>query len=141
MSTRACGACSLCCKIMAVPDFEGKPDQHKWCKYAKPGYNACTIYQQRPQECRAFNCMWLISDQIPDYWYPKLSKIVINPKLELGSGAYVAFVVDPACPGRWREEPWFSDIKKMASAGLEGRGGQKWTTVVLIGDQRVVIGQ
>jgi hypothetical protein len=85
--------------------------------------------------------MWLISDQIPDYWYPKLSKIVINPKLTGDKGAFVSFVVDPSYPERWRQEPWFSDIKTMALAGIEGRHGSRWVTVVMVRDQKIVVGK
>jgi hypothetical protein len=88
--------------------------------------------------------MWLIDNQIPDYWKPDKAKIVISPHLA-EAHAYVGFVVDPAYPNRWREEPWFSDIKVMAKAGLKGLGRlgrfeeQKWTTVVLVGDERIPI--
>jgi hypothetical protein len=82
--------------------------------------------------------MWLIDARIPDYWKPEKSKIVIAPHLA-EKQAYVAFVVDPAYPQRWREEPWFSDIKTMARAGLKGLLGQKWTSVVLIADARIPI--
>ena len=51
----------------------------------------------------------------------------------------MAFIVDPAYPTRWREEPWFSDIKYMAKAGIEGRLDQKWTTLVMIKGQRIPI--
>jgi hypothetical protein len=133
---RSCGSCRLCCKIMAVPDFPAKPDPHDWCQHACD--KGCAIYPQRPESCQDFNCMWLIDQRIPDYWFPAKAKIVINPKLD-GKNAYVAFVVDPAYPNRWREEPWFSDIKKMAKAGLQGLSGQKWTTVILIADERIPI--
>jgi hypothetical protein len=131
---------------MAVPDFAGKPSQHQWCAHARPGSSdgGCTIYNLRPEECRAFRCMWLIDNQIPDYWKPDKAKIVISPHLA-EAHAYVGFVVDPAYPNRWREEPWFSDIKVMAKAGLKGLGRlgrfeeQKWTTVVLVGDERIPI--
>lgn len=133
---RSCGSCRLCCKIMAVPDFAGKPDPHDWCAHACD--KGCAIYKARPQECRDFHCMWLLDQRIPDYWYPKTSKIVISPHLT-EAAAYIAFVVDPAYPQRWRQEPWFSDLKTMAKAGLEGRQGQTWTTVVVIGDERIPI--
>lgn len=144
---RSCGSCSMCCKIMAVPDFPAKPDAHDWCQHAikaglpTPGGGSCggcAIYIRRPDACRDFNCLWLLDARIPDYWFPAKSKIVIDPKLD-GDAAYIAFVVDPAYPQRWREEPWFSDLKKLAKAGLDGRLGQKWTTVVLIGDDRIPI--
>lgn len=82
--------------------------------------------------------MWLIDERIPEYWFPKRSRIVINTMTENGTD-YVAFVVDPDYPLRWREEPWLSDIKTMARAGLEGRLGKKWTTIVLIKDERIPI--
>lgn len=128
----------MCCKIMAVPDFAAKPDQHDWCGHANKACGGCAIYPRRPEECRDFHCMWLIDQRIPDYWFPAKSKIVINPKLA-GDLPIVAFVVDPAYPGRWREEPYFSDIKKLARFGIHGRIGQKWTTVILIGDERIPI--
>lgn len=128
----------MCCKIMAVPNFPAKPNQHEWCQHANKGCGGCAIYSQRPQACRDFNCMWLLDARIPDYWFPAKSKIVIDPKLN-GDAAYIAFVVDPAYPTRWREEPWFSDIKTLARAGLQGQLGQKWTSVVLIGDARIPI--
>ena len=127
----------MCCKIMAIPYPEIKPSQHDWCKHANKGCGGCAIYPQRPQECRDFNCMWLIDNRFPDYWFPAKSKIVIAPHLTEDK-AYVAFIVDPAYPNRWREEPWFSDLKKLAKAGISGHlGGQKWTTVVIIGDDRI----
>jgi hypothetical protein len=139
---RECGSCRLCCKILGVPNFIGKPDPHGWCAHACAG--GCAIYSDRPQECRDFNCMWLLDERFGEYWKPSKSKIVINPKLD-GDKAYVAFVVDPDYPLRWKQEPWFSDIKVLAKAGLKGRpvNGvlQRWQTLILIGDERIVIGQ
>jgi uncharacterized protein len=136
MTKRICGSCRMCCKVLTIPDFAGKPDADDWCSHACN--KGCAIYPQRPQVCRDFNCMWLLDQRLPDYWFPAKSKIVINFKLT-GDNNYVGFVVDPAYPTRWREEPWFSDIKKLARAGLTGSGGQKWTTIVLIGDDKIPI--
>ncbi len=119
---------------MGVPEV--KPD-HEWCRHARPG-KGCAIYQDRPEPCRTFNCMWLLGVTIPDYWYPKHSKIVVNSLTEKGV-SYVAFVVDPTYPNRWREEPWFSDIKEMARIGIAGKLGKKWTTVVVIKGQKIPI--
>jgi hypothetical protein len=129
-------------------DVPGTKPRHDWCQHAlhptKPGASTlvpghgCKIYAQRPELCREFHCQWLIDSRYPDYWYPKTSKIIINAMVEHGK-KFVAFVVDPVCPTRWREEPWFSDIKATAKAGIEGRLGEKWTTLVLIKDQRIPI--
>ena len=41
---RHCGNCSLCCKIMGVPEVK---KDHEWCPHARPQnkYGACTIYE------------------------------------------------------------------------------------------------
>lgn len=132
---RVCGSCALCCKVMGVPEVK---QDHQWCSHCKPGHKACQIYPQRPERCRDFHCQWLISTSHPDYWYPAKSKIVINTLVEHGT-SYVAFVVDPDYPLRWREEPWFSDIKKIAQAGIEGRLGKRWTTLICIKDEKIPI--
>ena len=131
---RSCGTCNQCCKTMSVPGT--KPD-HAWCPHARPG-NGCAIYASRPQPCRDFLCNWLIDPKIPDYWFPAKSKIVINTRIH-DDKMIVNFVVDPAYPNRWREEPWFSDIKKIAKAGLSKPAScetpiRGWTTVIAIKD-------
>jgi len=143
---RQCGSCSLCCKLMDVPEVK---DPHRWCPHVKRGIGGnvtggCSIYQSRPERCRTFNCFWLQEPDVPEHWYPLKSKIVINAFDDASGRGFVAFVVDPAYPNRWREEPWFSDIKTMARLGLQGislgpHGHKKWTTFVLIKDQRIPI--
>lgn len=122
---------------MGVPEI--KPD-HEWCPHCAFGRREpCLIYAERPQRCRDFVCQWLQDERFGDYWFPKTSKIIVDTKLE-GKQAYVLFVVDPEYPGRWREEPWFSDIKTVAKAGLDGSlDGKHWITVILIKDQRIPV--
>lgn len=134
MTKRECGSCSLCCKVMEVPEV--KP-RHDWCQHADPGHG-CKIYRTRPEPCRAFHCEWLRDTHIAEYWFPAKSKIVINAIIENGK-KYVSFIVDPAYPNRWREEPYFSDIKAIARAGIESRLGEKWTTLVVIKDEKIPI--
>lgn len=52
---RKCGECSLCCKVLRVNSLD-KPTG-TWCQHARPG---CAIYEDRPVECRAFSCLWLL---------------------------------------------------------------------------------
>lgn len=82
--------------------------------------------------------MWLLDERLPDYWFPLKSKIVVNAMIENGTH-YVAFIVDPSYPNRWREEPWFTDIKKIAQSGIDGTIGENWTTIVIIKDERIPI--
>ncbi len=133
---RQCGSCALCCRVMGVPEVK---KDFEWCTHCRPGEHACTIYLNRPQRCRDFHCQWLVDLRFPDYWFPKESKIIVDHRVE-GETAVVCFVVDPRVPNRWREEPWFGDIKTVAKSGLAGTLGRKWTTIVLIRDERIVIG-
>ena len=138
---RECGRCSLCCRVIGVP--ETKPD-HEWCPFVNlsargpKGDHCCSIYRTRPERCRDFHCQWLIDRRFPDYWYPLKSRIVISIKIEKEK-SFVCFIVDPDYPLRWREEPYFSDIKKIAKIGLEGRLGKKWTTVIVIKNEQIPI--
>src|SRR4051794_7389373 len=63
---RACGSCSLCCKLLPIRELE-KPE-NKWCVHCKPASGGCTIYADRPPSCREFACHWLISKNLGDEW-------------------------------------------------------------------------
>ena len=78
-------------------------------------------------------CRWLLDDSLPDYWYPARSKIIIDVSPD---PVTMAFIVDPAYPARWREEPYFTDIKKWAAEGI---ASGNWATCVLIKDDRIPI--
>ena len=133
---RACGECTLCCKVMGVPQVKSR---HEWCPHAIKGGGGCAIYRSRPEPCRAFHCMWLIDQRFGSHWFPAKSKIVVDAQLGREGSKVVCFIVDPSYPRRWLEEPWFSDIKTMARAGIEGKLGEKWTTVVMIKDECIPI--
>jgi hypothetical protein len=122
----------MCCKVMGVP---GVKAEHQWCPHAMPGKGGCKIYAQRPERCRDFLCQWLLDDRYPEYWYPRVAKIVIDMKLIDGK-TYVAFVVDPAYPRRWLEPPYIDDIKTIARAGLESR---EWRTIISIRGDNIPI--
>jgi len=139
---RACGECSLCCKLLPIKKGEGdngfaKP-ANEWCKHCEVG-KGCKIYADRPTACRGFTCMWLCRGDVPEYWYPLKSKMVL---------VWVPFIrktqpqnaleihVDPGFPNRWREEPWHSSIREASQRGLENG---TFTTFLLDGKQRLLI--
>ena len=51
---RACGDCTLCCKLPAIKDFK---EGYSWCKNCDIG-KGCKIYETRPKPCIDFDCMW-----------------------------------------------------------------------------------
>jgi hypothetical protein len=74
---RACGDCSACCEVMAVPDLwpQGKPAWTPCPQLTEPG--RCGCYDSRPASCRNYTCGWL--DGIGEEEHrPDRSGVVIN---------------------------------------------------------------
>ena len=58
---RACGECDACCTVLAVSDLPGIPKpRHVPCVHLKLQSHGCNIYEERPESCRKFYCLWLI---------------------------------------------------------------------------------
>lgn len=55
MNYRACGSCSECCELLEIPTLE-KPKKTLCHNVCSGG--GCSIYQDRPSECRTFQCLW-----------------------------------------------------------------------------------
>jgi hypothetical protein len=136
---RSCGDCAMCCYVLGIEDDETartddgeklcKP-KDQWCRHCS-GHN-CKIYDRRPKACRNFTCDWLRHEMMPEYWYPKKSKIVMMSRMVSGF-ILITFAVHRKYPLRWREEPYYSFIKKVATEGV--RQGQCLTRVV-VGDDK-----
>jgi hypothetical protein len=109
MSARACGTCTLCCKVMAIEQLE-KP-AGEWCGHCDPG-KRCRIYDNRPIECQAFNCLWLIDARLGEHWKPSIAGLVLTT-----SEDGIEIRCDPDRPEAWRREPYRSDIEKLAISG------------------------
>jgi hypothetical protein len=111
---RQCGSCSLCCRLLEVPE-EGKKTG-EWCPHCRPGHG-CSIYADRPTACRAWACEWLTNPFVDDDWFPQQCGIGIDTMI-VGDHDCHRFHVDPRTPNRWREEPFYSKIKSVAWRGL-----------------------
>lgn len=66
VKNRECGSCTVCCTYLPISILNKK--QLTPCKYlAKPvsnGYTGpcklnCSIYEERPEVCKGYSCMWL----------------------------------------------------------------------------------
>jgi len=73
-SQRTCGPCTLCCKLMAIPEVPTPVNE--WCKHAKKG-QGCAIYADRPEPCRTFTCAWLMGE-LPEWARPDKIHGVVN---------------------------------------------------------------
>lgn len=126
---RACGNCTLCCKVLSITEL-GKP-QGKWCEHAKVG-EGCSIYVDRPHECRTFHCGYLSWPDVGEHWHPAKCKMVIVAELD---GERIGIHVDPGRPAAWRAQPYYDEIKRMAEAAA----AQNMQVIVSTGGRAIAI--
>jgi hypothetical protein len=126
---RACGTCTLCCKVYDVPSLE-KP-AGIWCRFAEPG-RGCGIHETRPQHCRSFHCLWMTQTWLGPEWKPEQAKMVlsVDPTTQ-----FLFVQVDPGQPAAWRREPYYRHLKQWAAASLQ----RKRHVVVFLNKSATVI--
>jgi len=112
---------------MAIEKFL-KP-VNSWCRHCRPG-NGCTIYADRPAECRTFSCLWLVNNFLDERWKPSRSKLVLTTSEE---GIEVR--CDPGFPDAWRKEPYLTAIREWAIAGE----ADEMTVVVIVGQRMILV--
>jgi len=139
---RACGPCSLCCKVLDIEPL-GKP-QGQWCPHClKP--SGCSIHASLPQVCRDFHCAWMTQPELGDEWFPRRCKMVLRqvPLTADERQTRIQVYVDPSSPSAWRREPYYAQLKKWARDGMKGidiDGANRMRQVVIyIGDRGVVL--
>jgi len=113
---RECGDCSLCCKVMRIATLD-KP-AGSWCRNCKPG-TGCVIYFDRPDECRAFNCLFVLNAELGEEWRPSRSRIVLVSEQD---GNRIVAHVDPQRPDAWRRAPYYGQLKDWAARSVRFRG-------------------
>jgi hypothetical protein len=126
-ASRTCGGCTLCCKVMAIEEL-AKPVS-SWCPHCKPG-RGCLIYADRPAECQAFSCLWLVNKRLDARWKPSRSKLVLTT-----SEDGIEIRCDPGFPDAWRKEPFRSEIQQWAVSGET----HDVTVVVIIGARMILV--
>jgi hypothetical protein len=126
---RACGTCTLCCKVMGIHELEKPLGQ--WCPHCKPG-RGCGVYDARPGSCRTFTCGWLADPNMPDEMRPDRCKVVLyfTP-----NGERMVAQCDPSQPLAWRREPIYGALKRWAPAAW----AQGKMITVLAGDRMWVL--
>ena len=133
---RACEGCTLCCKLLPVRALE-KP-AFKWCTHCSPSVG-CNIYADRPGQCAAFKCVFLLDLDLPEEWRPSKSKLVLAVE---PSGGGLEVYVEPGRPHAWREEPYVSGLRQVAlrmeRAFVTIYVGNRAT--VLVGDREIYVG-
>ncbi len=134
---RTCGTCTLCCKLLRIPELD-KP-QGTWCPHCAPA-RGCNRYDTRPPSCRAFHCGYLVSEFVSEDWLPSKCRIVL---VEEPTG--ITAVVDRDRPDAWKAEPYYSQLKTWATQGITAqrqvvvRIGSR--TIAVLPDRDVDLGQ
>jgi hypothetical protein len=129
VNARACGSCTLCCKLFPVEDL-AKP-AGVWCNHIAQG-KGCSIYASAPNSCRTFSCLWQINATLGPEWKPDHARFVmISPS---GSEGLIVRV-DPGAAGAWRKEPYYSQLKQWARAALLMNG----YVMVLTGQRATIL--
>jgi hypothetical protein len=74
-TSRRCGDCQLCCKLIPVEEF-GKSANER-CRHQRAG-KGCAIYRQRPLSCALWNCRWLVDPDAADLPRPDRAHYVLD---------------------------------------------------------------
>ena len=84
--TNHCGTCTACCRVFDIPEL--KKPAGTWCQHCAIG-KGCKVYDDRPQMCREFECLWLMSQKRPDPrehmkpgMRPDKCKVVFSPSTD-----------------------------------------------------------
>jgi hypothetical protein len=137
---RSCKGCTLCCKVLAIEAL-AKP-RAVWCGHCNVK-TGCRIHGAHPEECRDFYCGYLTNGELDERWNPTRSKMVLAydeldaPRLSVH--------VDPARPSAWREEPYYTQIRRWAAAAAAKRGQvivwQGRSTIAVLPDREKELGE
>ena len=84
----------------------------KWCRHFSKSA-ACAIYEDRPDDCRVFNCLWLLTRALDDSWKPTKAGFVLHSEV---GGARLVVECDPVRPHDWRREPYQTTLRRWAAA-------------------------
>jgi len=136
---RACGSCTLCCKVIAVADFAKLPGV--WCSHCIRG-KGCGIYAKRPTDCRIFFCEWMLTSSLGADWKPERAKFA----LMMGEGGHLTAFVDPGFPAAWRSAPYFETFKRWSLEGARAAPARIITiriatrVIVILPDREIDVG-
>jgi hypothetical protein len=119
----------MCCKLLRVEELDLPP--LTWCPNCDVK-SGCSIYAERPHECRQFYCEYLLDPALSERWKPSRCKMVV---VREDHGGALLIHVDPDRANAWREEPYASDIRAWCRAAARlGRDVIVWQ-----GDTKIVL--
>ena len=124
---RACGTCTMCCKLMVVPELN-KP-QGTWCTHCAPR-SGCGIYATRPKSCREFYCGYLTSPGVGESWRPQQARMLL---MKVDGG--IAAVVDRDRKDIWKQPQYYEQLKAWSRQGM----AEGWFVIVRVDEHVTAI--
>jgi hypothetical protein len=110
---KACGECSLCCKVLEI--VEMAKTAGKLCEHClNAGSGRCGIYANRPQVCRDYECSWKGDREMSPRLRPDRTGTILMEDPD--SDEYRA-VCDPEKPFAWLTPLVFKHLVAMAKNG------------------------
>lgn len=77
MVMRLCGECTKCCDGWLYNEVYGNiVDVGNPCPFIDI-HKGCSIYENRPDGCKKFNCSWLLDKDIPENFKPSVTGVII----------------------------------------------------------------
>ncbi len=108
---KSCGACTMCCSALEIAEL--KKPVGRVCENCRLG-GGCSIYADRPQVCRDFECEWLTRRDLSRNLRPDLVGAILMEDAE--SDEYWA-VCAPERPMAWRHPRVFAHLVGAAKSG------------------------
>jgi hypothetical protein len=72
---RSCGDCTACCVVPSISTELFYKPVGIACQHCVSA--SCAIYEERPQLCRDFHCVWRSMPALDESWRPDLSGVMI----------------------------------------------------------------
>src|SRR5690349_6980573 len=64
----------ICCKVYSIRELNKRAGRR--CVHVEHG-RGCKIYEDRPDTCRAFYCMWRVDRTLGPEWKPETVRFVV----------------------------------------------------------------
>jgi len=127
---RACGSCTLCCKLLVIPELNKPGDV--MCSYAVAG-KGCAIHDRRPRFCHQYFCGWRLDPNIDAQWKPEICGFLLSINLYYSA---LMVMVDPARPLAWRMQPYHARLREWAGRAFKEN---KRIVAMVAGEATVVL--
>jgi hypothetical protein len=105
---RSCGACDLCCTVMAVREL----DKPTWsaCAHRAEAGGGCAIWGAHPVSCRTFHCLWRTSDVLlPAEMFPADCGFLLIAEVTPAWPMLVKVSAEASRPDAW-DRPRYREI-------------------------------